>query len=422
MRDIFISYVEEDSQITVELAAALEAAGYSTWYYERDGMVGGDYLLETRVAIDQCQAFVLLLSPHSITSKQVDVEIVRAHETDKIFVPLRSNLTHKEFAERKPKWAQVIGSRVTTTIPPAGVNNIIPALLKGLETLRINSNANTTGPLRTPDPFPAQEARAHRPIRPVATFDRKRWLGTAGVALALMLVAVSGWKLWYRQPPPPLPLPKSRTSEFHEPFLDLNHWTAPATGWRTRGEHLYIGQQSSLGYAPGAVVGDFTMRFNLTLINGTGAAWALRVRDPNNYYLFYLAGPGVMETDPNHFYVYCVRDGKLNRPIAPIRVTQHLGPGGEYRIYIWAKGNLIKHFINPIDNPSSERNGDLFASFTDEENLFPSGSVGFRTVGGEQFAIADLHVWPPEVRSLAWVAPKLLLSAWSGPKSRNNEN
>ncbi len=36
--DIFISHVEEDQAIAVELAQGLEANGYSTWYFERDGL------------------------------------------------------------------------------------------------------------------------------------------------------------------------------------------------------------------------------------------------------------------------------------------------------------------------------------------------------------------------------------------------
>ena len=77
MKDIFISYVEEDSGITTELAEGLEAAGYSTWYYERDGALGGDYLLETRNAIDECRAFVLVISHKSVTAMPVGTSTQR---------------------------------------------------------------------------------------------------------------------------------------------------------------------------------------------------------------------------------------------------------------------------------------------------------------------------------------------------------
>jgi hypothetical protein len=40
MSDIFISHVEEDEGIAQEIARGLESAGYTTWYYERDGVPG----------------------------------------------------------------------------------------------------------------------------------------------------------------------------------------------------------------------------------------------------------------------------------------------------------------------------------------------------------------------------------------------
>ena len=53
---IFISHVAEDSSIAIQAAEALEAKGYSTWYYERDSVPGPAYLAQMGEAIDQCQA------------------------------------------------------------------------------------------------------------------------------------------------------------------------------------------------------------------------------------------------------------------------------------------------------------------------------------------------------------------------------
>jgi len=36
MTHVFISHVERDAGIATETANGLEAAGYSTWYFERD--------------------------------------------------------------------------------------------------------------------------------------------------------------------------------------------------------------------------------------------------------------------------------------------------------------------------------------------------------------------------------------------------
>ena len=61
MADIFISHVEEDGEIAVALAEGLEAAGYTTWYYERDTVPGPPYLVQVRKSIEEAQAFVLLI-------------------------------------------------------------------------------------------------------------------------------------------------------------------------------------------------------------------------------------------------------------------------------------------------------------------------------------------------------------------------
>jgi len=78
--DIFISHVEEDEAIALDIAAGLEAAGYSCWYYERDGLPGVRYLVQIDKAIEQAQAIVVVISRDSLSSSQVDAEVERAHE------------------------------------------------------------------------------------------------------------------------------------------------------------------------------------------------------------------------------------------------------------------------------------------------------------------------------------------------------
>jgi hypothetical protein len=40
MGHIFISHAEKDAGLALELAKGLEAAGYKTWYFERDSLPG----------------------------------------------------------------------------------------------------------------------------------------------------------------------------------------------------------------------------------------------------------------------------------------------------------------------------------------------------------------------------------------------
>ncbi|MFB3890260.1 MAG: toll/interleukin-1 receptor domain-containing protein, partial [Candidatus Bathyarchaeia archaeon] len=64
---VFISYVEEDSKVATEIAQGLEKAGYKTWYYERDSIPGPSYLVATGLTVEQSQAIILIISPHSIS-------------------------------------------------------------------------------------------------------------------------------------------------------------------------------------------------------------------------------------------------------------------------------------------------------------------------------------------------------------------
>ena len=79
MADVFISHIEEDADLVLQLAAALENVGYSTWYHERDGVPGVSYLVQTSQAIEECRAFLLVISKESLASHQVTKEVVRAH-------------------------------------------------------------------------------------------------------------------------------------------------------------------------------------------------------------------------------------------------------------------------------------------------------------------------------------------------------
>src|SRR5215471_152887 len=103
MADIFISYVEEDSTLALEIARGLESQDISTWYYERDSIPGRSYLLQSGIEIDACRAVLLLISSHSIRSYQVRQEVIRAYESNKPFIPLLVDMSHGEFQQRQPE-------------------------------------------------------------------------------------------------------------------------------------------------------------------------------------------------------------------------------------------------------------------------------------------------------------------------------
>lgn len=158
-RDVFISYVEEDGAIVKHLAEALEARGYSTWYYERD-FIPVSYLELTREVIESCKAVILLISASSLESNQLDPEITAAHELKKPIIPLRLVVSHDYFKQRRPAWNHVVGATVSALIPIEGVLALVPKIVAALQRW-VPSQA----PLGTPPP--AENPRAVNPPRPI---------------------------------------------------------------------------------------------------------------------------------------------------------------------------------------------------------------------------------------------------------------
>jgi len=185
--------------------------------------------------------------------------------------------------------------------------------------------------------------------------------------------------------------PKATSAAFTEDFgAGLGKWAAPPSGWTRKSGRLEISNSPQLGFASGYNYRDFIMEFHLKLQNAGGAAWAVRVKDSRNYYLFYLSGPGGMF--PKRFNTYVVRDNKLDlqNPINSDAVLHDLGPGSQYTIDISVSGNKIEHKITPTATGVSETLG----FFEDPNNVFTIGSIGFRTVASEVFSIDDIIVQP----------------------------
>jgi serine/threonine protein kinase len=136
---IFISHVAEDSSIAIQTAEALEAKGYSTWYYERDSVPGPAYLAQMGEAIDLSQAMVLIISPQSVGSNQVTTEVVRAHEDNKAFIPLLSGISHEEFQRRAPVWRQALGASTSIEVSEEQIEEVVGRVTDGLAALGIRS-------------------------------------------------------------------------------------------------------------------------------------------------------------------------------------------------------------------------------------------------------------------------------------------
>jgi hypothetical protein len=151
MADVFISYAHQDGELVKELSPALEAAGYTTWYYEDRGAIGASYLRQIDQEIERCHAVIVVISPDSVDSDQVSKEIIRAHEARKKFVPVRRDISHAEFQKRQPEWRMAFGAAVSAEVPEEGAAALGPRLVAGLKALGVEPGgppALPSSPLR----------------------------------------------------------------------------------------------------------------------------------------------------------------------------------------------------------------------------------------------------------------------------------
>src|ERR671939_1443897 len=154
MSYVFISHVEEDADTARELAGGLEEAGYTAWFYERDSLPGPPYVTQILEAIAQSTVMIVLLSPATLGSWQVDREIFQAFETEKPMIPLLIGITYQELRNRRREWVLMFGAATSLSIPPDGISAIMPRLIQGLKGLGVEPTApaQAMAPATVPEP------------------------------------------------------------------------------------------------------------------------------------------------------------------------------------------------------------------------------------------------------------------------------
>jgi TIR domain len=172
MADVFICHVEEDEPLVTALARGLEAAGVTTWYFERDSDPGPSYVLQTGEAIDTCTAVIIIISSAALSHpSQMRSEIVQAYEGEKAFLPVLADVTLEEFQQRQREWRRMLASATAVRIPENGISSIMPRLLRGLRGLGIAA-ASATQPLVA---APREEQpRKEEPRSPAAREESER--------------------------------------------------------------------------------------------------------------------------------------------------------------------------------------------------------------------------------------------------------
>jgi hypothetical protein len=213
------------------------------------------------------------------------------------------------------------------------------------------------------------------------------------IATVVVLLVAAGIIYWLI---PRSPQPPTISGPFNEFFDEFNtgRWIIPSSAkWSIKDGRLNIEKSEELMMPKDLNYKDFVMAFHLTLINDGGAAWAIRVKDSKDYYLFYLSGPG--GNLKQGFYFYNVSGGSFNpndyKYLSP--EPTELEANGQYHILVKVKENSIDSSIIPSKGPDV---GVEIPLGQYQGSRLPYGGIGFRTLGSEQFSIDDLFVRPSD--------------------------
>lgn len=238
-----------------------------------------------------------------------------------------------------------------------------------------------------------------------------RWWKTYLVGLLLLSsVVVGSVKLVrYLMPTPAVPCGQLSLILGN---INLQQWQVPETAKYK----ILANQGVSIFNAPTPVFlkscfyQNFDMGFQVKSLNDGGASWALRVKNEANYYLFHLAGPGSSVLKPG-FYFYIIQENQFNPtdfyrffplPLSDSELGKYLKAEAVFEIRVTVNGQRIQHWITFATNDQEDdpvprpKVGDLLplGMVEDLGQHFLQGSIGFRTVGSEQFMVSYIGASP----------------------------
>src|SRR5271167_3881501 len=84
----FFSYSRDDSEFALRLAEDLKAAGANVWLDQLDIAPGQRWARAVQDALNNCQRLLVILSPSSVSSTNVEDEVTFALEEHKTVIPV----------------------------------------------------------------------------------------------------------------------------------------------------------------------------------------------------------------------------------------------------------------------------------------------------------------------------------------------
>lgn len=173
----------------------------------------------------------------------------------------------------------------------------------------------------------------------------------------------------------------------------LQGWDTPS-GWKADSKHHLIAKGTGLGWPRDPSVRyyqNFLLESNVKMTNDVAISFALRIRDPRNYYLLQLTGGKADEQ--NVLRLFLIKDGLETRlqgvPISRSKAAA-MASGQFVNVSLKMKGFVVT--VDIVD-PST---GDHFTlgALSDPGHHFPIGAVGIAARSNEENVIERFVVCP----------------------------
>ena len=443
MRDqVFISYSHRDQKWLQKLQTHLkpfERTHKIQVWDDTSIAAGSKWRDEIETALKEAKVAVLLVSPNYLAS-----DFIAAQECPRLLAAAEAEglkviwvaVSASAYLETDIKDYQAANdpTRPLDCLKPAKLNEALVKICEAIRTAVDDMLGDCAEPVATKTPVRRPRARAAKPeqedttpqaaspshaiptsqavptpqaptrapsstevTRQPSRFNQKLLFIVSGVILALVIGGIFVYsRLKDSATSPTKPAAPLLTAEFNDEFLNLEKWTPPPAGWsinKSEGQEgrLFV-DQPEVGFATDINCGDCEVIFDIKLSNNAGASWALRVSDPDNYYLFSLSGPDGPEY-ANRFISYTVRDGKRDpKSLNYVNLMPDLlKEGRNYHVEIKVEKNKITSKLEDTDGTADEI---PLGVFVDTSNTHPQGSVGFMALGNQKFSVDDVWVRP----------------------------